>query len=83
MGGSPIGVVEARSTRPSACCGPLLDPTRELYVIEIGAAAGLPGGTIQPILARAGGAPMGGLLLAGQRHPGVEGQARVFGHLVA
>ena len=30
----------------------LEDPTRELYGIEIGAAAGLPSGTIHPILAR-------------------------------
>ena len=30
----------------------LEDPTRELYGIEIGAAAGLPSGTIPPILAR-------------------------------
>ena len=30
----------------------LEDPARELYGIEIGAAAGLPSGTIHPILAR-------------------------------
>src|SRR3954470_18832947 len=30
----------------------LEDPTRELYGIEIGAAAGLPSGTVHPILAR-------------------------------
>ena len=28
------------------------DPTRELYGVEIGAAAGLPSGTVHPILAR-------------------------------
>src|SRR4029453_7639657 len=30
----------------------LSDPSRELYGVEIGAAAGLPSGTIHPILAR-------------------------------
>lgn len=30
----------------------LADPTRELYGVEIGAEAGLPSGTIHPILAR-------------------------------
>ena len=30
----------------------LEDPTRELYGVEIGAAAGLPSGTVHPILAR-------------------------------
>ncbi len=30
----------------------LQDPTRELYGVEIGAAAGLPSGTVHPILAR-------------------------------
>ena len=30
----------------------LEDPTRELYGVEVGAAAGLPSGTIHPILAR-------------------------------
>ena len=30
----------------------LEDPQRELYGIEIGAAAGLPSGTVHPILAR-------------------------------
>lgn len=30
----------------------LADPTRELYGVEIGAAAGLPSGTVHPILAR-------------------------------
>jgi PadR family transcriptional regulator, regulatory protein PadR len=30
----------------------LEDPTRELYGIEIGTAAGLPSGTVHPILAR-------------------------------
>jgi PadR family transcriptional regulator PadR len=30
----------------------LEDPTQELYGIEIGAAAGLPSGTVHPILAR-------------------------------
>jgi DNA-binding PadR family transcriptional regulator len=34
----------------------LADPTRELYGIEIGDAAGLPSGTIHPILARLEGA---------------------------
>jgi PadR family transcriptional regulator, regulatory protein PadR len=31
----------------------LADPSRELYGVEIGTAAGLPSGTIHPILARA------------------------------
>jgi len=30
----------------------LVDPSRELYGVEIGAAAGLPSGTVHPILAR-------------------------------
>ena len=30
----------------------LTDPTKELYGVEIGAAAGLPSGTVHPILAR-------------------------------
>jgi DNA-binding PadR family transcriptional regulator len=30
----------------------LEDPTRELYGVEVGAAAGLPSGTVHPILAR-------------------------------
>jgi PadR family transcriptional regulator, regulatory protein PadR len=30
----------------------LADPSRELYGVEIGAAAGLPSGTVHPILAR-------------------------------
>jgi len=30
----------------------LADPTRELYGVEIGQAAGLPSGTVHPILAR-------------------------------
>ena len=30
----------------------LEDPTRELYGLEVGAAAGLPSGTVHPILAR-------------------------------
>jgi len=30
----------------------LTEPTRELYGVEIGAAAGLPSGTVHPILAR-------------------------------
>ena len=30
----------------------LADPTQELYGVEIGAAAGLPSGTVHPILAR-------------------------------
>ena len=30
----------------------LEDPTRELYGVEIGSAAGLPSGTVHPILAR-------------------------------
>ena len=30
----------------------LQDPTRELYGLQIGAAAGLPSGTVHPILAR-------------------------------
>ena len=34
----------------------LADPTRELYGIEIGDAAGLPSGTVHPILARLEGA---------------------------
>ena len=32
----------------------LVDPSRELYGVEIGAAAGLPSGTVHPILARLG-----------------------------
>jgi hypothetical protein len=35
---------------------PLRDPQRELYDIEIGTAAGLPSGTVHPILARLEGA---------------------------
>jgi PadR family transcriptional regulator PadR len=30
----------------------LADPSRELYGVEVGAAAGLPSGTVHPILAR-------------------------------
>jgi len=33
----------------------LEDPARELYGVEIGAAAGLPSGTVHPILARLAG----------------------------
>lgn len=34
----------------------LLDPAREMYGIEVGQAAGLPSGTVHPILARLEGA---------------------------
>ena len=53
----------------------LADPSQELYGVEIGAAAGLPSGTVHPILARLetrrlADLPLGGHRPAGRGTPG-------------
>ena len=52
----------------------LADPTREMYGAEIGAAAGLPSGTIHPILARVRGGAVARVSLGGHTNPRVEGR---------
>lgn len=49
-----MGAARPRMTIPTQLVlGAMLeDPTRELYGLEIGVAAGLPSGTVHPILAR-------------------------------
>jgi PadR family transcriptional regulator, regulatory protein PadR len=56
----------------------LADPSKELYGVEIGQAAGLPSGTVHPILARLEGVGWLGISLGGDRPTHRGGPARRY-----